>query len=170
MTDTLEQLLLLARFDSQKPTIQNEKESPPKIVNEVIANHSKTISSKNLKVIFNSQGIKNDLVPSYYSHLILDNIILNAIKYSKENSQIAISLNRNESGLECAIKDEGIGIKKEDLEKIFIPFFRSEALNHRNIIGNGLGLSIAKKAALAINASITVESELNKGTRFLVTF
>lgn len=170
MTDTLEQLLLLARFDSQKPIIQNEKESLTKIVNEIIAQHSKAISSKKLQVIFNSKGIKNDLVPSYYSHLILDNIVLNAIKYSKDNSVITISLNRNERGLECAIKDEGIGIKKEDLKKVFIPFFRSEALHHKDIIGNGLGLSIAKKAALAINATITVKSELNKGTRFLVTF
>lgn len=82
-------------------------------------------------------------------------------------------MNRNERGLECAIKDEGTGIKKEDkedLEKVFIPFFRSKALHHKDIIENGLGLSIAKKAALAISATITVESELNKGTTFLVTF
>lgn len=170
MTITLEQLLLLARFDSQKPTVQNEKKSLSQIVTEIIDSHSKAISSKNLRVLFNNTGIKNDLVPSYYSHLILDNIVLNAIKYSKANSEITISLNRNESGLECAIKDQGIGIKKEDLKKVFIPFFRSEALHHKDIIGNGLGLSIAKKAALAINATIAVESELNKGTRFLVRF
>lgn len=170
MTNTLEQLLLLARFDSQKPTVQNEKKSLSQIVTEIIDSHSKAIHSKNLRVVFNNPGIKNDLVPSYYSHLILDNIVLNAIKYSKANSEITISLNRNERGLECAIKDEGIGIKKEDLKKVFIPFFRSEALHHKDIIGNGLGLSIAKKAALAINATIAVESELNRGTRFLVRF
>jgi len=170
MTHTLEQLFLLARFDSQKPTIQNEKESLTKIVTKIIDSYSKAISSKNLRVIFNSQGIKNDLVPYYYSHLILDNIVLNAIKYSKDNSEVIISFNRNEKGLVCAIKDEGIGIKKEDLEKVFNPFFRSDALHHKDIIGNGLGLSIAKKAALAINATIAVESELNKGTIFLVTF
>jgi signal transduction histidine kinase len=170
MTDTLEQLLLLARFDSQKPTIQNEKESLAKMVNEIIVSHLKAINSKNLKIIFNNPEIKNDLVPYYYSHLILDNIILNAIKYSKDNSEITIILSRNEKGLLCEIKDEGIGIKKEDLEKVFIPFFRSDALQHKDVVGNGLGLSIAKKAALAIQATIVVESELNKGTTFLVTF
>jgi signal transduction histidine kinase len=170
MTDTLEQLLLLARFDSQKPTIQEEKESLTKIVKEIIASHLKAINSKNVHIIFNNPEIKNDLVPYYYSHLILDNIILNAIKYSKANSEITIILSRNEKGLVCEIKDEGIGIKKEDLEKVFIPFFRSDALLHKDIIGNGLGLSIAKKAALAIKATIAVESELNKGTTFLVTF
>lgn len=170
MTDTLEQLLLLARFDSQKPTIQNEQKSLTKIVNEIIASHLKAINSKNLQIIFNNPEIKNDLVPYYYSHLILDNIMLNAIKYSKDNSAITIILSRNEKGLVCEIKDEGIGIKKEDLEKVFIPFFRSDALHHKDIIGNGLGLSIAKKAALAIKATIAVESELSKGTKFLITF
>src|SRR5680860_935264 len=170
MTDTLEQLLLLARFDSQKPTIQDEKESLTKIVKEIIASHLKAINSKNLHIIFNNPEIKNDLVPYYYSHLILDNIIHNAVKYSKVNSEITIILRRNEKGLVCEIKDEGIGIRKEDLEKVFIPFFRSDALHHKEVIGNGLGLSIAKKAALAIKATIAVESELNKGTTFLVTF
>ncbi len=170
MTYTLEQLLLLARFDSQKPIVQNEKKYLTQIVTEIIDSHSKAINSKNLQVIFNSQGIKNDLAPYYYSHLILENIIINAIKYSKDNSEITITLSRNEKGLLCLIKDKGIGIKKEDLEKLFIPFYRSEALNHKDIIGNGLGLSIAKKAALAISASIMVESEITKGTTFLVTF
>lgn len=170
MTEILGQLLLLARFDSQKPTVQNEKKSLAKIVAEIIDSHSKAINSKNLHVIFNNPKIKNDLTPYYYSHLILDNIISNAIKYSKDNSEITISLGRNEKGLVCSINDTGIGIKKEDLEKLFIPFFRSDDLNHKDIIGNGLGLSIAKKAALAIKASIEVESELNKGTTFLVRF
>ncbi len=170
MTNTLEQLLLLARFDSQKPTLQNEKKSLSQIVSEIIASHSKAISTKNLQVNVNTKGIKNDLSPYYYSHLILDNILLNAVKYSRDNSEITISLNRNARGLECVIKDEGIGIVKEDLEKLFIPFFRSDALNHKGIIGNGLGLSIAKKAALAINATIVVESELNKGTSFVIKF
>jgi len=170
MTDTLEQLLLLARFDSQKPRIEDEKESLSKIVKEIIASHLKAITSKNLQIIFNNPEIKNHLVPYYYSHLILDNIILNAIKYSKANSEIKIILSQNEKGLECEIKDEGIGIMKDDLEKVFIPFFRSDALHHKDIIGNGLGLSIAKKAALAIKATIAVESELSKGTKFLVTF
>jgi len=170
MTDTLEQLLLLARFDSQKPTVQNEKESLTKIVNDIIASHLKAINSKNLQIVFNNSEIKNDLVPYYYSHLILDNIIHNAVKYSKVNSEITIILRRNEKGLVCEIKDEGIGIRKEDLEKVFIPFFRSDALHHKEVIGNGLGLSIAKKAAHAIKATIAVESELNKGTTFLVTF
>ena len=154
----------------KKPTVQNEKESLTKIVKEIIASHLKAINSKNLQVVFNNPEIKNDLVPYYYSHLILDNIVLNSIKYSKTNSQITIILSRNEKGLVCEIKDEGIGIHKDDIDKLFNPFFRSDALNHRDIFGNGLGLSIAKKAADAINAKLFVESELGVGTAVTIAF
>ena len=73
-------------------------------------------------------------------------------------------------GLICKISDEGIGIKKEDISNIFNHFFRSDSLEHKHISGNGLGLSIAKKSAEAINASIDVESTINKGTTFTVIF
>ena len=100
----------------------------------------------------------------------MDNIIGYAIKYSKENSTLKITVSEAETGFICQIRDEGIGIKKEDIEKLFHPFFRSDALNHRDIFGNGLGLSIAKKAADAINAKLFVESELGVGTTVTILF
>ena len=72
--------------------------------------------------------------------------------------------------LVCKIKDEGIGIKLDDLNLIFNHFFRSDALNHKSIQGNGLGLSIAKKAADAISAVIEVESEFEIGSTFTIWF
>jgi signal transduction histidine kinase len=63
-----------------------------------------------------------------------------------------------------------MGIAEEDLNNIFSPFFRSDAMNHKHVVGNGLGLSIAKKAALTINAEIFAESEYGQGTTFTVKF
>ena len=68
------------------------------------------------------------------------------------------------------MKDEGIGIKQEDLQHIYDNFFRSDALNHKQIKGNGLGLSIVKKAADAINAQLKINSELSKGTEVHISF
>ncbi len=110
------------------------------------------------------------LVPQYYTNLILDNIIGNAIKYSKDATTIHIDVNLQDSKLVCKVQDEGIGIKKEDLDNLFNHFFRSDALNHKSISGTGLGLSIAKKAADAIHAEIRVESEFGLGTIFEVRF
>ncbi|PKP25381.1 MAG: two-component sensor histidine kinase [Bacteroidetes bacterium HGW-Bacteroidetes-2] len=170
MTITLEQLLLLARFDSQKTAKQETNESLATLINNLLEKHKKGIDFKNILILFNTKKYENDLVPKYYAGLILDNIIQNAIKYSPNDSEINIVISQNEKNLVCTIKDKGIGIKKEDLEKVFIPFFRSDALKHKEITGNGLGLSIALKAAQAIQANIEVESERNQGTTFSITF
>jgi signal transduction histidine kinase len=68
------------------------------------------------------------------------------------------------------VQDYGIGIKEEDIKHIYENFYRSDALNHKQITGNGLGLSIVKKSSEAINAQIQIESKLNQGTVVTVTF
>jgi signal transduction histidine kinase len=175
MTAIIEQLLLLARLDSKLNTnnvISNKalKVSLPILIDEILSRHKDEISNKGLVLDLDLEITKEASVPQYYANIILDNIINNAIKYSKENSSLKITVTDAETGIICEIKDEGLGIKKEDIEKLFHPFFRSDALDHKEIFGNGLGLSIAKKAADAINAKLVVESELGVGTKFTIVF
>ncbi|WP_299779148.1 HAMP domain-containing sensor histidine kinase [uncultured Formosa sp.] len=170
MTAKIEQLLLLARLDPNSKYIDQSVIQLPTIINEIISSHKKAISKKNLSINFNI-GLELECnVPHFYTYLILDNIIGNAVKYSKINTTIDISLKHSGSKIVCEIKDQGIGIKKEDLNNLFNHFFRSDVLQHKNISGNGLGLSIAKKAADAIHAEIEVESEINRGTMFIIKF
>lgn len=110
------------------------------------------------------------MIPSYCAHLILENIIHNSIKYTPKNGTLKLVIYGQDQELVCIIEDNGIGIKNEDLDNIFLPFFRSSALSHKDIQGNGLGLSIAKKAADAIGAKIQVRSEPGKGSTFTVSF
>ena len=127
---------------------------------------------------------------------LMQNLIDNAYKYGKENGHIEVrlercrkvqsdakrSLNRNgkndpadrldsERAL-LSVKDDGIGIRKEDLNKIFNRFFRSDSSRSRqdNIHGNGLGLSIVWKIAELHGATIEVESKEGEGSRFQVDF
>ncbi|ELR71134.1 periplasmic sensor signal transduction histidine kinase [Fulvivirga imtechensis AK7] len=166
MTSIIEQLLLLARFDENgKP----EQIALVTLIDEIVDRYTKEIVQKRLRINFTSQ-VKDALVPRYYSNLILDNVINNAIKYSKDNSELLINIYSADNHIVCQVKDNGIGIKKEDLEHLFNPFFRSDALNHRHISGTGLGLSIAGKAADAIGAKVLVNSELNMGTTVTVKF
>ncbi len=175
MTTIIEQLLLLARLDS-KSNINafpsNILVSAPLsiLVDENLSRFKKEISSKNLTLDLDIETSKEALVQQYYANLILDNIISNAIKYSTNNSILHITVSDNESGVIFKITDEGIGIKKEDMDQLFHPFFRSDALNHKEIFGNGLGLSIAKKAADAINAKLNLESVFGVGTTVTVKF
>lgn len=170
MTATLEQLLLLARLDKSSISSNNSLISLTTIIDEILTRHKNQISKKKLSINFNNETEKETLLPQYFSNLILENIIGNAIKYTKDGSKIHISITQTGSKIVCKIQDEGIGIKKEDLDNVFNNFFRSEALNHKEISGNGLGLSIAKKAADAIGADIEVASEFGVGTTFTVQF
>ncbi|MBK8954192.1 MAG: HAMP domain-containing protein [Saprospiraceae bacterium] len=170
MTNTLEQLLLLARLDSQVAQKEINFSSLPSIIDESLTHFKSQIIAKNLTIQFVFDKNKAFLVRSYYTNLIVDNLLSNAIKYSNKNSTISISLNEQRNHVNFTIQDEGIGIKESDLNHIYENFYRSEALNHKDISGNGLGLSIVKKSADAIDAKVKIESTLDKGTTVTVIF
>jgi len=167
MTNTLEQLLLLARLDASNET---KLSSLPAIIEESLSNFKDQIAAKNLNIEFVSDQNKALLVPYFHTNLIIDNLLNNAIKYSTKDATIRIATKKVNQHIECSIQDEGIGIKNEDLNRIFENFYRSEALSHKDITGTGLGLSIVKKSANAINAKINIESKLGKGTTVTVKF
>lgn len=104
---------------------------------------------------------------SLYLREILQNFITNAIKYT-ERGTITISARPAEGGVEFRVSDTGIGMSKEDQEAVFDKFFRSEDYRTRKSSGTGLGLYVTQKLARLINAKITLESQLNKGSTFII--
>lgn len=104
---------------------------------------------------------------------VLLNLVDNAAKYSFEGNTVTITVKPFEGRrdfLELRIKDEGVGIAKEHLHKIFTKFARVDNPLTRNVEGSGLGLYITKSLTLALGGSIDVESEPNKGTTFILRF
>jgi len=97
---------------------------------------------------------------------ILNNIIDNAIKYSRHKPLIKISSVNKSDGISISISDNGIGIDKHQQKKIFDTFYRVPKGNIQNVRGYGIGLSYVKKLVEAHDGTITVESKLNKGTTF----
>ncbi len=95
---------------------------------------------------------------------VLDNIISNALKYSPDGGKVTFHLNRDGNSVHISIKDEGVGIPKQNLSKIFDRFYRVDKARSREIGGTGLGLAIAKEVVLAHNGQIWAESEYGKGT------
>lgn len=167
----LDQLLDVARNDESTAFYAIEKSSAIGLIREVILRRQKELEDKSIVLITQFNAITPDVqINAFFGATIIENILVNAIKYSKEKSEIVISMNFFGNGLLCSIQDQGIGIQQEDLAKIFQPFFRSEALKHKEIQGSGLGLAIAQKAAKAINATISVQSEWGKGTTFDIQF
>jgi two-component system sensor histidine kinase VicK len=100
---------------------------------------------------------------------VLYNIISNAMKYSPEGGQISFTVNVMENMLEISITDQGVGIPKDKLDKIFDRFYRVDKARSRNLGGTGLGLAIAKEMVLAHDGKIWATSEDGNGTTIYFT-
>ena len=101
---------------------------------------------------------------------IILNLINNAIKYTHKGSiTIEVSFEAETKKLKCRVTDTGIGIRQEDMNKLFASFQRLEENKNRNIEGTGLGLNIARQLAVMMGGDIEVESEYGKGSVFTAT-
>lgn len=102
-------------------------------------------------------------------HQVIFNLVSNAVKYSTENGQIQIDIHNLDKHVQLTVKDQGIGIAKEDIPLIFERFYRTDRSRNRKTGGAGIGLTIAKAIVLAHGGSISVESEKGCGSCFTVT-
>ncbi|MGB3496241.1 MAG: hybrid sensor histidine kinase/response regulator [Elainellaceae cyanobacterium] len=98
---------------------------------------------------------------------MLRNLLLNALKYSPEDTPVWLQLDQVGNKIEISIQDQGIGIPKEDYLKLFQPFQRGS--NVGNAPGTGLGLSIVKRCVNLLQAEVSFDSEVGKGTTFKIT-
>jgi two-component system phosphate regulon sensor histidine kinase PhoR len=101
---------------------------------------------------------------------IFTNLISNAVKYTPEGGKVWITLGEESGFVKATVSDTGIGIKKEDLPRIFDKFYRVKTTETRQIVGTGLGLSIVKSIVDAHLGSISVESKVGKGTTLTILF
>jgi len=96
------------------------------------------------------------------------NLISNAIKYTPSDGQVGLEIGKNGHYLQLKVSDTGIGIEEKDISRIFDKFYRERSERTKHISGTGLGLSIVKGVVDAHHGSISVESEIGKGTTFTV--
>ena len=100
---------------------------------------------------------------------LLINLVHNAIKFSPEQGKVFLQADVNQNHAEVRISDEGCGVRSEDRERIFEPFFRSASTPSEVERGSGLGLAIARTIVEQHGGRITVDSEVGKGTSFRFT-
>lgn len=99
---------------------------------------------------------------------VVINLLTNAISYSPESSQIILTIKNEDNGQIISVKDNGIGISKDEQKRIFERFYRVDKARSRDSGGTGLGLSITKHIIEAHNGQIKVDSEVGKGSNFIV--
>lgn len=140
--------------DSAKEAINSLKESAKKKNIQIQTNLNEAFIKANSRLIYE----------------IIYNLIDNAIRYSNNDSSIEVSTYTDIHHAYLKVKDNGIGIPLEDQSRIFERFYRVDKSHSRATGGTGLGLSIVKHAVKLSHGTITLESELNKGSTFTVTF
>ncbi len=166
----VDQLLLLARFENQKKNILSESVYLNALILDALTLNSDKIKSKKITITLYAEGDYYINSDNYLVVTILRNILSNAIKYSNDKGVVSISIFKVDNKIMCKIRDNGIGIDKEDLDVIFNPFFRSKASEHPEIKGIGLGLSIVKRLSGLLNISFQLDSKIGEGTSILLSF
>lgn len=166
LTNMLEEVLRLNR--SQSSSVEfNPNKIDLNIFCKNLINDLEPLLSKNNKLFYNFNiPLKNYLADENLLKVILTNLISNAIKYSLNGGNIYFDVDENEKQIIFKVKDEGIGIGKEEIEKIFTPFYRSA--RNSTIAGSGLGLSITKSYVEVHKGTIEVKSQKDKGAIFTI--
>ncbi len=105
-----------------------------------------------------------------FTRQMVGNLVENGIKYTPPGGKVVVSVNSGDARVVIAVSDTGIGIRKEDLPRVFEEFFRAENARRAQRVGTGLGLAIARQIAELQGGEITVASELGRGSTFAVRF
>ena len=176
LMDLVESMLSISRLDSDNYVVEFSKLDVAKNIEASLFVLDPIIKAKKILVHFSAPHDQFIIEGNYgqISQVFL-NLITNAIKFSPEQSEIDINLDRleNESGLSfvsAAIIDHGIGIPAEDIPQLFTRFFRARNAIAEHIPGTGLGLAIVQKIIQIHGGTIDVNSELDKGTTFELRF
>lgn len=165
----VESILQTAILDKGEFKLKLTELNVHEIINTAINNTQLLIEQRRGKITTNLNATKIRLQADRV-HLtnIIFNLIDNAIKYSKENPEIMISTEDTATGINIYVKDNGIGISKENQRKIFDKFYRVPTGNVHNVKGFGLGLSYVQAVVFKHGGDISVQSEPGKGSTFKV--
>jgi len=145
----------------------NEIVSIDEILEDIVDDLSIIANKKNIKLKLNSYNIKNKIKGNEIMlYRAFYNVIENSIKYNKINGSIDILCYQDLNTIEVKVIDTGSGIKEEDYDEIFKPFYRCEGINSYSKDGIGLGLSLTQSVIKLHGGEIKVKSKLNEGTEF----
>ncbi len=180
MTRIVKDLLVLSRFDNRRMTWQSSTFSAGGMIVQICTALKTSAEHKNHTLTYNAdeEAFGNMTADKERIEQVLTNIIGNAIKYTPEGGKIEVlaenfygkrtEKSKTEPFIRISVKDNGIGIPKEDLPRLFERFYRVDKARTSDMGGTGLGLSIAKEIVEAHGGSISVSSEENAGTTVVI--
>lgn len=165
----VEDIIKLSHLDEGKVELERQDVDLYELTREIISRLAPQASAKKVHMELTGESVIYNGVRQILDEMVY-NICENAIKYNKEGGEIRIWVGNTLNGKKIIVTDTGIGIPKNQQERIFERFYRVDKSHSKEIGGTGLGLSIVKHGAILHNAKIHVDSELGKGTRMELTF
>jgi PAS domain S-box-containing protein len=166
LTKLMDGVLTLSRADAGKIKFNPQPVDLHQLCLRIVEESQINESDKH-EIVFNYQpGQKIYTIDSNQINVVLQNLISNAFKYSPNGGKIEFNVSSCDNAIQFSVKDEGIGIPEKELPELFQSFHR--ASNTVSIKGTGLGLSIVKNAVELLKGNITVKSEIDKGSTFVI--
>lgn len=165
----VEDIIKLSKLDEGGVELEKEEVNLYELTREICSRLASNASSHHVHVEVTGEDVFYTGVRQVLDEMLY-NIIENAIKYNKEGGSVSIWTGGTLQGKKVIVQDTGIGIPKEELERIFERFYRVDKSHSKETGGTGLGLSIVKHGALMHGIRIHVDSQMGKGTRMELTF
>jgi len=164
-------LLDLARLSQSKDHFRLAPVDLVKLLGTECENLRPTAEESNVSLSVDETPSEGAVVLGNAEKLIqlLDNLIVNAIKYNKKGGQVHLSVERGDGRVTLAVRDSGVGIAREHMANIFNKFYRADITGTGRLEGLGIGLALVQEIVKLHGGDIAVQSELGKGTTFTVT-
>ncbi len=171
MTRLVRDLLQLSNFDYEKVAWEKGCNDVVDLIRKAIVKMDVTAGSKDMKISFSTDA---DSMEGFFDNDKIEqvflNVLSNAIKYSDDSTFIEISLAKDDDKAVISVKDQGIGIPEEDMDRIFDRFYRVDKARSRSLGGTGLGLSISKNIIEGHGGKIEIKSRARRGTEVVFSF
>ncbi|OTN75594.1 PAS domain two-component system sensor histidine kinase [Enterococcus sp. 8G7_MSG3316] len=171
MIRMINDLLSLSRMDSGNAQLQSEYVNFNELVNFVLDRFDMMVTNESKKYLIRREFTKRELwveVDTDKMIQVIDNIMNNAIKYSPDGGIITVKLMETHNNIVLSINDQGLGIPKKDLTKIFDRFYRVDKARARQQGGTGLGLAISREVIKSHGGAIWAESREHRGSTFYI--
>ena len=163
----VESILKLSKIDSNSIKFIKKEVFIKDIINEAVKNVSMLSELKNIEIIVSGDVLIKTICDLKWQVEAITNILKNCIEHSYENKKIYINYNQNNLYTELKIEDNGTGIDAKDLPHIFERFYKGKNSSSDSV---GIGLALSKSIIESNNGYIQVDSELNKGTTFIIKY
>ncbi len=166
----VEKVLQMSVFERDKSILKLNEININSLIKDIISNFSLKVTNKGGKIISKLEAVDDfALIDEVHFTNVIFNLMDNALKYSDKPLLLTVETRNEKDRLLVSIEDNGIGILKEDLKRIFEKFYRVSTGNLHNVKGFGLGLAYVKKIVTEHKGTIKVESEPNIGTKFIIS-